>query len=120
MRVVNVKDYLPHGKPKARRKAAAEAGVLCVGKGTPLGCRWDVRRDKLGNEVPGSREQMLTRYREWLWRCVESGDGAVLAALRALPDDVILGCSCKPKPCHADVIVEVAEAGRPMLQRAAC
>lgn len=30
---------------------------------------------------------------------------ALLAAIRALPADAVLGCWCAPLPCHGDVIV---------------
>ena len=30
----------------------------------------------------------------------------VLAAIRSLPEDAVLGCWCYPKSCHGDVIIK--------------
>ncbi len=34
-------------------------------------------------------------------------DPDVKAAIMALPADAVLGCTCKPKDCHGDVIVKL-------------
>ncbi len=31
----------------------------------------------------------------------------VLSAIFALPEDAVLGCFCKPKICHGDVIIKL-------------
>lgn len=33
----------------------------------------------------------------------------LMEEIRALPEDAVLGCWCKPKPCHGDVIVKLWE-----------
>ena len=32
---------------------------------------------------------------------------ALLALIKALPENARLGCYCTPKPCHGDVIVKL-------------
>jgi hypothetical protein len=34
----------------------------------------------------------------------------LLAAIKKLPDDAVLGCFCKPRACHGDVIIELKNA----------
>ncbi len=34
-------------------------------------------------------------------------DPAIVAAIKALPEDAVLGCWCRPKACHCDVIVKL-------------
>lgn len=48
-----------------------------------------------------SREDVIELYREWI---VKQRD--LMAALEELRDKT-LGCSCKPKACHGDVLVEL-------------
>jgi hypothetical protein len=52
-----------------------------------------------------SRDEVVNKYRDWLLNQIEKGC--------ITHDDVLslnnkkLGCFCKPKRCHGDVIVEV-------------
>lgn len=32
---------------------------------------------------------------------------SLMAAIRELPEDAVLGCWCKPKACHGDIIVKL-------------
>lgn len=50
-----------------------------------------------------SRELCLTRYREWLMQQPE-----LLEAVGELRGKVI-GCWCKPLPCHGDILAELAD-----------
>ena len=54
----------------------------------------------------GSREEVIERYRAWLWRKVKSG-GISVAELAAL-NGKTLACHCHPKPCHGDVLAKAA------------
>lgn len=55
----------------------------------------------------GSRVEVIQKYRQHLWRQVESGEVSVddLLAL----DGKRLGCFCKPQACHGDVIASAVE-----------
>ena len=50
----------------------------------------------------GTREQVIERYRQWLWGEIKAGriTRAELAAM--VPHDVV--CHCAPAPCHGDVL----------------
>lgn len=51
----------------------------------------------------GTREQVIARYRRWL----EMSPGIVELVKKNLKGKV-LGCYCAPLPCHADILVEIA------------
>jgi hypothetical protein len=76
------------------------AGAVYVGRGHPLGNPFRIGSD-------GDREAVIARYRARLVARLDAGDRVILAAMRALTEDSDLVCSCAPKPCHADVILEV-------------
>lgn len=55
-----------------------------------------------GVTIVGTRDESI--------RCFEEdarSDETILAAIKALPADAVLGCWCRPKACHCDVIVEL-------------
>ncbi len=56
---------------------------------------------KIGKD--GTREEVIQKYREWIMTQPE-----LLAVLPELKNKV-LGCWCKPKPCHGDVLAELAD-----------
>lgn len=67
------------------------------------------RGSKWGNPFPitdtDTRELVIAKYKKYLWEQVNSSCGKITV------DDILslrgkrLGCFCKPKPCHGDVIV---------------
>lgn len=69
---------------------------------------WDVhigRGSLWGNPfVCGTREEVIEKYRVRLDFGIDTGR-ITLKQLAAL-DGKRLGCTCKPKPCHGDVLVE--------------
>lgn len=56
---------------------------------------------KIGRD--GTREEVMTKYRNYLLNNYE-----LMASILSL-DGEILGCHCKPKACHGDIIVETIE-----------
>lgn len=68
---------------------------------------WRLAASPLANPfrigVDGDREQVIAKYRDYL---LDRPD-----FLARLPDlrGKRLGCWCKPLPCHADVIAELAD-----------
>lgn len=52
----------------------------------------------------GTRMEVIRKYKEWLLNNKE-----LMNEIMDL-DGKILGCHCKPKKCHGDVIVEIIEA----------
>ena len=68
------------------------------------------RRTRWGNPFligrHGTREEVIERYRSWLWQKVKSG-AFPLAQLAAL-NGKKLACWCHPQPCHGDVLAKAA------------
>jgi hypothetical protein len=51
----------------------------------------------------GTRPEVIAKYRAYILK-----DPRRLASLSEL-EGKVLGCWCKPKPCHGDVLVELIE-----------
>lgn len=93
MQVVNVNVY--GGVEKAKRK-----GVHYCGRPSSLGNPYPLKSE-------ADRATVLEQYREWLLYMVADNDEPVMDALRELKEDSVLGCWCKPRACHCDIIVEI-------------
>lgn len=89
-----------------------EVGVTALPKGRVVHCKksaYDVyigRPSAWGNPfamgTEEDRESVISQYREWIQTQPE-----LLARLPELRG-MVLGCFCAPKPCHGDVLVELA------------
>lgn len=55
--------------------------------------------------IDGTRMEVIRKYKEWLLNNEE-----LMNDIMKKLDGKILGCHCKPKRCHGDVLVEVIEA----------
>jgi len=53
--------------------------------------------------IDGDREEVIKKYREYIMRSPD-----LLAALPKLKGKT-LGCFCKPKSCHGDILVSLIE-----------
>ena len=67
-----------------------------IGRGSKWGNKFVIGRD-------GDRAEVIRKYREWILN-----NEYLLSCLAELKDKV-LGCYCKPLPCHGDVLVELVE-----------
>lgn len=74
----------------------SESFDVFVGRGSPFGNPFKIGRD-------GSREEVIQKYEEWIRN--QPDLMAMLAELKGKT----LGCFCKPKPCHGDVLVKLIE-----------
>jgi hypothetical protein len=54
-----------------------------------------------------SREEAIESYRSWLWNEIKLGN-ITKEDLLSL-DGQVLGCYCKPKSCHGDVLVNAVK-----------
>lgn len=70
---------------------------IYIGRPSKWGNPFTIGRD-------GTREQVIEKYHRWIITQPE-----LLAALPELKGRV-LGCWCKPKACHGDVLAELADA----------
>ena len=69
-----------------------------IGRGSKWGNPFKIGRD-------GNREQVIEKYRDYIL----DGDGKhLLSHLHELKNKT-LGCWCKPKDCHGDVLKEMVE-----------
>ena len=59
--------------------------------------------------IHGDREQVIAKYRIWLWERIREGNVMVMEALNSLTVDNILVCWCHPKPCHGEVVIRAWE-----------
>jgi len=75
-------------------------GVRMIGRSTRFGNPFKMKKD--GGEY--TREGCVQAYREWFHEKVEN-DPEFRQAVKDLRGET-LGCYCKPKACHGDVIVE--------------
>lgn len=71
-----------------------------IGRGTPLG-------NPFTREEHG--ERALELYRAWLRKKVDERDASVLGAMNAITPSHHLVCSCAPRPCHGEVVLEIWE-----------
>lgn len=69
---------------------------IYIGRGTPLGNPYT--KAEHGDAA-------LELYRQWLWGKIRAGDRSILAELDRITPQHHLVCSCKPRPCHGDVVV---------------
>jgi hypothetical protein len=94
-----------------RRDRHGVAGSIYVGRA--------VRAQKgssLGNPFPleseEQREEVVRRYRRWLWDQVQAREGAAWCELVGLArrlkagERLHLECWCAPRRCHAEVIAD--------------
>lgn len=91
-----------------RKRQPQPPGLMYVGRspqhGGPSPLANPFRLDpKLPRETQA--DDILGRYRSWLWAKIQAGDRAVLEALDEITVDTWLGCTCWPLPCHAEVIL---------------
>jgi hypothetical protein len=78
------------GWPESRRRNAR----MSAGR-AKWGNRFVIGRD-------GARDQVIAKYRAWVLR-----QPALLAALGQLRGKDLV-CWCAPDPCHAEVVIELA------------
>ena len=67
-----------------------------IGRPSQWGNPFEIGKD-------GTRQQVIDKYREWV-----KTQPALMSALPTLKGKT-LGCWCKPKPCHGDVLAELAD-----------
>lgn len=78
-----------------KRTDKIPSGAVYVGRPTKWGNPYILGRD-------GDRQEVILRYRRW----ITDNDG-LLASLDELRGKDLI-CWCAPEPCHADVLMELA------------
>ena len=67
-----------------------------IGRPSIWGNPFEIGRD-------GTRNEVIAKYEQWI-----QAQPDLLAQTKDLKDKV-LGCWCKPKPCHGDVLAKLAD-----------
>lgn len=75
-----------------------------IGRGNIFGNPFKIGKD-------GTRENVIIKYENWARLLLYRLDSPYLSCLGTaiydLPEDAILGCYCKPKACHGDIIMKI-------------
>ena len=58
-------------------------------------------------DIDGTRDEVIKKYETWLYNSPDAEE--VRQAIMKLPMDSVIGCWCKPKPCHGDIIKQFRE-----------
>ena len=76
----------------------------------------DLKASPLANPfkmgIDGTRDEIINKYRKWLFDKIKKKDSNVMGALNMLKLAVLkkmhkkLACYCKPEPCHVDVVIK--------------
>lgn len=76
---------------------------IYIGRGSKWGNPFTHIKNKTTKAefIVNSRKEAIERYKEWILTKPE-----LLSCLHEL-DGKVLGCYCKPKSCHGDVLVEL-------------
>ncbi len=85
MRVVNLK---------------TEKYTVYIGRGSNFGNPF-----KIG--IHGNREEVIKKYEKWARTNLNIGIFSLSSAIYNLTENAILGCYCKPKDCHGDIIIKI-------------
>lgn len=96
-------DWLAKEKPKVVH-CKKEGFDVYIGRGSKWGNPFSHKEGTLAEHVVGSREEAIAKYEEYLLNNQELVD--------ALPElkGKVLGCWCKPKACHGDVLLRMANS----------
>lgn len=78
---------------------------IYIGRGSKWGCPFTVIKDRptLAKEIVGSKEEALSKYKEYVLASPE-----LMGSLNEL-DGKVLGCFCKPEKCHGDILLQLLE-----------
>lgn len=74
------------------------------------------RGSKWGNPfrigIDGNRREVIDKYEEWLLGVMSAPDGSHAPSLdeaRAELKGKVLGCFCKPRACHGDILIRLVD-----------
>lgn len=72
-----------------------EKYTVYIGRGSNFGNPF-----KIG--IHGNREEVIEKYERRVRVILPT-----MEKIRNLPENAILGCYCKPKACHGDIIIKI-------------
>ena len=76
---------------------------IYIGRGSKWGNPFTTNKDKetLASEIVETSEEAISKYKEYVLNTPD-----LMQSLDEL-EGKTLGCFCKPKPCHGDVLLEL-------------
>jgi hypothetical protein len=80
-----------------------ESFDVYIGRGSKWGCPYTIIKDRptLAAEIVDSKEEALSKYREYVLASPE-----LMNSLDEL-EGKVLGCFCNPALCHGDILLEL-------------
>jgi len=72
-----------------------EKYTVYIGRGSVFGNPFKIGKD-------GNREEVIKKYEQWVKK-----SSRMLQNIYKLSPIAVLGCYCKPKDCHGDVIIKI-------------
>ena len=78
---------------------------IYIGRGSEWGNPFKIGKD-------GTREEVIEKYEEWLLEIRSAPNNAIRPSLvraKIFLKDKILGCFCKPKACHGDILKQFVD-----------
>lgn len=78
-----------------------------IGRGSIWGNDYSHLPETKATHRVETREEAVEKYRDQLWTSIRSGK-ITIEMLKSL-DGKRLGCFCKPKSCHGDIIAKAVE-----------
>jgi hypothetical protein len=93
MNIVNIKDR------RYGNAEVIEGSTVYVGRPSKWGNPYVIGRD-------GDRDEVIDKFRVWAWSLNNS---EWRASVRRELKGKTLECYCHPLPCHAQVLIEIAE-----------
>ncbi len=80
-----------------------------IGRGGAWGNPFSYLTSSLAEFIVESREASIIRYKEWIIQRLRD-EPALAEEMKKKLKGKVLGCFCKPKACHGDVLVEIVES----------
>lgn len=80
-----------------KRNGSIPKGAIYVGRPSKWGNPFKIGKD-------GTREEVIQKYRSRIFNILQSADSHYLDELKG--KDLV--CWCSPLPCHADILLELA------------
>jgi len=78
---------------------------IYIGRPSKWGNPFSHKEDTIAKYKVNTREVSIEAFRKW----ITEGEGMYLLNDLHELDGKILGCWCKPKSCHGDVLIELIE-----------
>lgn len=78
-----------------------------IGRPSKWGNPYSHKEGTLAEFKVETKEEAISQYRRYLWRLIKSEE-VTLKELLSL-DGKTLGCFCKPRSCHGDIICQAIE-----------